>query len=114
MLAPHTTMITGTWAKVAARFLAPTSVRRSVSFPGSGIASTRFTKPASASPRRARCSASRTTTKSQPWVLLPLEARVAAHSTLSTSSSGTGSVWKNRIARAVPIASKTSIGAVLR
>src|SRR5262245_62072644 len=63
------------------------------------------------SPIRLRSSASRTTTKSQPWLLPGLEALVAAFSTLRISSSGTGSGFSQRIARQVSIASSASIAA---
>ncbi len=59
---------------------------------------------------RAFLAGSVSTTKCQAWLLPGFEARVAAKISSRTSSSGTGSRFRNRIARQVAIASSTSIG----
>ena len=57
-------------------------------------------------PSSFRALASRTTTKRHGCRLAPLGARVPAHKSFCTYSSGTGSGFSRRIARCVPITSK--------
>lgn len=105
-----TKMMTGARSRVSINLAVPSSINRVVRS-GRGMAATRSAIASRMAPamRPFGSGSSTTTMKSHPWLLPGLGARVAAHSTFCTSSSGTGSGFRWRMARHVPMASKTSM-----